>query len=365
MPLEATADRAYTAVSFCSGIGGLDLAFDRAGFEIIGQVEIDEFCCKVLEREWPGVLRLRDMHDCGAHNLPYADVFFGGIPCQPHSTAGNRRGDEDDRNLWPDFRRIIGELRPRIVLLENVPGITASFRGSDGKRKPAYALTIVGDLTALGYDCEWATLFASDAGAPHPRERWILVAYATRQRAPTAQQQRQWRSTEQSGQELGNASGAGLSSWIETEQSTHGAQSRTGLESKLERSSEAVGHAHGKGPEGWPCIRENITPEQPSAKRTSNGDTSRTDESVLGRVLDGFPARLDRSRWPAPQGPFQYSWEPPRVTADKLKYRKDRIKAIGNAVVPQVVYPLACAIRDRLQAQDALSRAGMVEERTR
>lgn len=367
MHLLPARTRPYTAVSFCSGIGGLDLAFDRADFEITAQVEINEFCHRILEREWPDALRLRDMRECGAHNLPWADVFFGGIPCQPHSTAGKRTGAEDDRNLWPDFRRIVGELRPRAVLLENVPGILSPYRGSDGKRRPAYALTIIGDLTALGYDCEWGTLFASDAGTPHLRERWVLVAYATRAGAPAAQQSGQRRGTEQScanvadtngdgqcrpqtrknpryeeqhhpsrqrgggtefhaavpgGENLGNAASQGLSPRVGVRQRAHETQGGAGLVTEPERSSDGTG--------------------QP-----------RPVEPVLGGVLDGLSRRMDRSRWPAPQGPFQYSWEPPRLAPTKLPYRKDRVEANGNAVVPQVFYPVAVTIHDRLTAQDA------------
>lgn len=367
----------YTAVSFCSGGGAFDLAVERAGFQIVAQVEIDEFCCRNLEREWPGLLRLRDMHECGRHNLPYADLFFGGIPCQPFSQAGKRAGDEDERNLWPTFQRIISELRPRVVLLENVPGILAPYRGSDGKRRPAYALTIVGDLARMGYDCEWATLCASDAGAPHKRKRWICLAYTNCYGQSESQARKYSHHEEQhdpayqpagaaefyevvtGGESLGNTTGAGLPSWIAAGQRQNEAQSRTGLERQSERSSEAVGVPHCLSMAGQRSSGQQVMAARhctPQSQGSGNGTRHLWPiEPVLGRVLDGLSARLDRSRWPAPQGPLQYSWEPPRVTTTKLKYRKARIEAIGDGVIPQLFYPIALAIHEWLQAQDAVS----------
>ena len=87
------------------------------------------------------------------------DIITAGFPCQPHSKAGLRRGAADDRDLWPDTLRAIGEVGPRYVLLENVPGIATN----------GYAGTVVGQLAEIGYDCSWGTVSAADTGAPHLR----------------------------------------------------------------------------------------------------------------------------------------------------------------------------------------------------
>ena len=109
--------------SLFAGIGGIDLGLERASWECRWQVEIDPFCQKVLAKHWPDVRRYGDVRDCGKHNLETVDLIAGGFPCQPYSLAGKRGGESDDRNLWPEYRRIVAELRPAWVLAENVPGI--------------------------------------------------------------------------------------------------------------------------------------------------------------------------------------------------------------------------------------------------
>lgn len=285
----------YTIASFFSGVGGIDLAFEVAGFDIVLQVEINEFCTKVLEKHWPDVARIRDIRDCGSDNTPYADVYAGGFPCQPHSLAGNRKGEADSRNLWPDFRRVIGMARPRVVLLENVPGILTTM-----------GVGIVADLASMGYVGRAGIISAADAGAPHLRERWFCVAYAARTRETTAQRS----AIERTGYELGDS---------EYERFKRGKQDR--------------GRTGATLPSGGP-------------------ETNSKFEPKLGRNATGLSTRMDGYNiWPAGFGAEQYDWEPPR-TCGKIANRRERVEALGNAVVPQVVYPIALAIRERLEAED-------------
>lgn len=157
--------------SLFAGIGGLDLGLERAGMRCAWQVEIDDYCTRVLTKHWPDVPKFRDVRECGGHNLPAVDLLCGGFPCQPHSEAGRRRGSADERDLWPEYARLIRELRPRYVLAENVPGLLSS---DDGR----FFGGILRDLAALGYDAEWSVLSACAMGAPHTRERVFTVAYA-------------------------------------------------------------------------------------------------------------------------------------------------------------------------------------------
>jgi DNA (cytosine-5)-methyltransferase 1 len=150
--------------SLFAGIGGIDLGLERAGMECIWQVENDEYCTRVLEKHWPEVQRFGDVRECT--NLPPVDLIAGGFPCQPHSIAGQRRGAEDNRNLWPEFSRIIGELKPRYVLAENVPGIITT-----------YIDTVLFDLEGQGYTCATFNLPALAFDAPHRRERIFIVAH--------------------------------------------------------------------------------------------------------------------------------------------------------------------------------------------
>lgn len=153
--------------SLFAGIGGFDLGFERAGMECKWQVEIDDYCNKVLAKHWPDVRRYKDVKECGKHNLEPVDVICGGFPCQPHSVAGKRRGADDDRNLWPEFLRIVREVRPTWVVAENVPGIVS-----------LYLDTVLSDLEGEAYSCWTFNIPACAFDAPHRRERIFVVANA-------------------------------------------------------------------------------------------------------------------------------------------------------------------------------------------
>ena len=135
----------YTVGSLFAGIGGFDLGFERAGFKTVWQVEIDSYCQKVLAKNFPEAERFGDIRECGSHNLKPVDVICGGYPCQDISVAGQGKGLTGERSgLWGHYRRIIGEIRPRYVLVENSPALTSRGLG-----------TVLGDLASLGYDAEW------------------------------------------------------------------------------------------------------------------------------------------------------------------------------------------------------------------
>jgi DNA (cytosine-5)-methyltransferase 1 len=157
--------------SLFSGVGGMDKGLEDAGWECAFQIELDPYCAAVLEKHWPNVPRFGDITEVDPDELPACDLLAGGFPCQPVSVAGPRRGTADPRWLWPAFARLIGALRPRLVLVENVPGLI--HRGLD---------VVLSDLAALGFDAEWSVLSACALGAPHTRERLFIVAYPARDR---------------------------------------------------------------------------------------------------------------------------------------------------------------------------------------
>ncbi len=178
------------AVSLFSGVGGIDLAFERAGIETVLQAERDPWCNEVLARHWPLVRRVDDVRDVGARrvqpdtercgavgaasagrgqSLDGVDVVYGGFPCQPFSVAGKRGGADDGRNGWPEFRRIVSELRPRWVVAENVPGLLSIDSGR-------YFGQIISELDELGFDVAWAVLDAQHFGVPQRRRRVFIVA---------------------------------------------------------------------------------------------------------------------------------------------------------------------------------------------
>ena len=153
--------------SLFSGIGGMDLGLERSNMTCQWQVEIEDYPTKTLEKHWPEVHRERDIRNCGRHNLEPVDLICGGFPCQDISTAGKGAGLAGERSgLWYEMHRIISELRPQYVLVENVAALL--FRGMDA---------VLSDLSEIGYDAEWEVIPASAVGAPHRRERVWIVGY--------------------------------------------------------------------------------------------------------------------------------------------------------------------------------------------
>ena len=161
--------------SLFAGIGGFDLGFERAGMICKWQVEIDDYATRVLEKHWPAVHRERDIVQCGKHNLERVDVICGGFPCQDISYAGLGAGLDGERSgLFFEAIRVVRELRPRIVVLENVAALLA--RGLD---------RVLGTLAEIGFDAEWHCIPAAAVGAPHIRDRVFIYAYRHREPSGT------------------------------------------------------------------------------------------------------------------------------------------------------------------------------------
>lgn len=162
-----------THLSLFSGIGGLDIAAEMAGFKTVGQCEWADFQTKVLEKHWPDVPRWRDIRTLTGESfyertgLRTVDVISGGFPCQPFSLAGKRGGKDDDRYLWPEMLRVIRELNPSWVIGENVPGIVNMALD-----------TVLSDLENEGYSAQPFIIPACGVDAPHRRDRVCIVAYA-------------------------------------------------------------------------------------------------------------------------------------------------------------------------------------------
>jgi len=154
---------ALTVGSLFAGIGGMDLGFERAGCKIVWQVELDEWCRRVLAKHWPGVHRHDDIKTFEGRPC---DIICGGFPCQDLSYAGTGAGLDGDRSgLWHEMLRVIRLVRPRYVLVENVPALLNRGMG-----------VVVGGLAQSGYDCEWDCIPACAVGAPHRRDRVWIVA---------------------------------------------------------------------------------------------------------------------------------------------------------------------------------------------
>ncbi len=155
--------------ALCSGIGGLELAVEAVfGMEAAWHSEVNADAVKVHDRHWPDLPNLGDLTAVDWSQVEPVELVCAGYPCQPFSYAGERRGENDDRHLWPHIAEAVRVLRPRWVVLENVAGhLTLGFDA------------VLGDLAEAGYDTEWACVRASDVGAPHRRERLFVVARDT------------------------------------------------------------------------------------------------------------------------------------------------------------------------------------------
>lgn len=279
-----------THLSLFSGIGGLDLAAEMAGFRTVGQCEWADYPTKVLEKHWPDVPRWRDIRTLTGGSfyektgLRTVDVISGGFPCQPFSVAGKRRGKEDDRYLWPEMLRVISELRPTWVVGENVAGIVNMALDQ-----------VYADLENEGYAVQAFVIPACAVDAPHRRDRCAIIGHRTLE--------------EKHNRERRRTNSLENSDCVRFREP--GVLSQQPGRTKLKRDGKDVAHAD--------CNRL----EKPRVQGLQEKQgVSTTDsgwwptEPDVGRVAHGVPHRVDR------------------------------LKCLGNAVVPQQFYPVFQAIAD-------------------
>ena len=260
-----------TVGSLFAGIGGFDLGLERAGFEIKWQVEIDEYCQRVLAKHWPRVRRYGDIRAIDWRTIEPVDVLCGGFPCQPFSLAGQRRGTDDDRYLWPEMRLAVLHAEPTWVIAENVPGLIG----------PALD-EVLSDLEAAGYETGTLAVPACAVDAPHIRQRIWILAHA-----------RRFSSNRRSGERRGP-------------QETGTCDCVTRSSQYAEHVADADSQLHRHGYDG---AGEMVRPAEEEDARSwaaiSNQDHWSAEPSV-GRVAHGIPHRVDR------------------------------LRGLGNAIVPQI-----------------------------
>jgi DNA (cytosine-5)-methyltransferase 1 len=364
-----------TLGSLFSGIGGLELGLERAGIgPTLWQVEQEPYALAVLEKHWPSARRYTDVRAVGAGVLEPVDVICGGFPCQDISGANpNGRGLDGERSgLWFEFRRIVEEMRPRAVVVENVSRLVR--RGLD---------VVVSGLDELGYAVDGVRMQAADVGAPHRRERLFLVAV----RRDVAAADRTRREQPRRG---GWSGGAGAALAVD---GGEGVAVTPGLGLALPRpewdgAGRAAPNGCGEGGRGWPVANPHSEGQPqpgrplalvggravdggeglgdahgsrlevrglesagrgPAAVGTDRGHPDRAPEPRMGRAADGLPGRLDGAVWPAGRGAPQHPWEPPR-TAKGVPHRAARLKALGNAVVPACAEVVGWRVRQLLEA---------------
>ena len=324
-----------THLSLFSGIGGLDLAAEMAGFVTVGQCEWADYPTKVLEKHWPDVPRWRDIRTLTGEDfhertgLRTVDIISGGFPCQPFSVAGKQKGRDDDRYLWPEMLRVIRELAPRWVVGENVPGILRLA-----------AREVVEDLEREGYNVAVFDFEAAAVGAPHRRERVAFVANYNNTRRRTSKcsadgyiekEKFKWQELPQfefggHGKVVAHAESVGLQGLRSGWQLQRGAFSGERLPERSGsiRDAERAGLEERDG-KGMGQSEEHPEPEQTDRQNLRGGGINRRTqwavEPNVGRVAHGIPDRVDR------------------------------LKCLGNAVVPQQFYPIFKAIYEVEEAQ--------------
>lgn len=344
----------FNLISICSGIGGLDLGVSMAvpGARTVCYVEREGACIEILAS------RMDEGHLHPAPIWTDAKTFDGcvwagrvhgilsGYPCQPFSVAGKRRGEQDERHLWPDIKRVIAEVGPEFVFLENVPGHIRM--GLD---------TVLADLDEIGFDAEWGTLRASDLGAPHKRERLFILAYRHGQRgsgwrdaadlvgaAREAQGEAQeWErcgdAADHCKPDVADASGERLQGGQQRE-ALHGDGDRPQAHGSAAQLRRASLHGESASVDPVPMLRE-LYLQHPQAARTrlplpSSG-------GVAERSLLTWPPTPDAD-WSGIDQLYYPSLEPDVLRmANGVPSRMDKLRALGNAVVP------ACAAEAFIQ----------------
>lgn len=316
-------------LSLFSGIGGLDLAAEMAGFKTVGQCENAKYPTKVLEKHWPNVPRWEDIRTLTKESfyertgLHTVDIISGGFPCQPFSVAGKQKGKEDDRYLWPEMLRVVRELAPCWVVGENVPGILRLA-----------AADVISDLEREGYHTVLFDFEAAAVGAPHRRERIAFVAH----RGSKGLQRRQ--------RECLQKYSSQRSSWESNTYPEHGIvenanSSRCSKQTILREQSGRT---------------ESVSTGQMQQDRNAGGTWGWQSQPGVGGMADGLSDWLDRGM----SAPGKWLKDPhpaiPRVEVG-AKNRANRIKCLGNAVVPQQFYPIFAAIRNELDCVKAESVA--------
>ena len=322
-----------THMSLFSGIGGLDLAAEWAGFATVGQCEFADYPTKVLEKHWPDVPRWRDVRTLTKESfyertgLRTVDVLSGGFPCQPFSVAGKQKGKGDDRYLWPEMLRVIRELRPRCVVGENVPGIIKIAAGQ-----------VVEDLERAGYHVVVFNFEAAAVGAWHRRSMVFFIGIAD---VADTDDSRLHDSVRKENQfDCGRENDI-----YEQSGRTWGGEQSAGA--RVSQDERAVADAACERIQGHAaiCAAEQEKGSGEMQSDAGGGDGKAVYNAMCGRRA-GF-ARREQSQEFAHGRCWAVEPGMGRV-ANGVPHRVDRLKCLGNAVVPQQAYPIFRALAEEL-----------------
>jgi DNA (cytosine-5)-methyltransferase 1 len=322
--------------SLFSGIGGFDLAAEWCGWNNLFHCEWNPFGQKVLKHYWPEAESFNDITKTDFKKYANRiDILTGGFPCQPYSSAGKRKGKDDERHLWPEMLRAISEIRPRWVVGENVLGLVNWSGGLVFHEVQA-------DLEAQGYEVQPFLLPAAAVNAPHRRDRIFFVAYSQDKKRWKERENNKWKISESisKGRKIRNniRSISGLQ--IITNTNLHGfSEYREGPEIKHHGSGRNVlSNLNGNGSEG----ETTDTQGKRQKHEIQNGKLERKCRSGLSIKRDSWHAFPSES--PICGGNDGLPTELDGITFSK--WRNESIKGYGNAIVPQVVYQIFKSIQE-------------------
>jgi len=297
-------EKELTHIDLFSGVGGFTLAAEWAGFKTIAFCEKEKFCQKVLKKHWPGIPIIEEIRDVDGTKYRGATLLTGGFPCQPFSVAGKRKGKEDDRYLWPEMFRVISKARPCWILAENVPGIFHMALD-----------TVLADLEGEGYTTGTFIIPACGLNAPHRRNRIWIIGYSTinghsgrREKARGAKRE---------------SKQGGLCKFEGTDSHASNSKSRlSGKQAEQKRGEDFGGRDI-----------EIITDSEASLIRGIRNKGKKEGSQDSDELLGDSYRLLWQEDWHEVAARFC------RVD-DGIPDRIHRLKALGNAIVPQIAYEI-------------------------
>lgn len=278
-----------------SGIGGFSLGLERAGMETVAFCEQDEFCQKILNKHWKDIGVYNDVRTITTEYDGTVDLICGGFPCQPFSVAGKQKGEADDRHLWPAMLECVKHYKPRWVIGENVSGFVSMALDD-----------VLSDLESEGYECETFILPACAVNAPHRRDRVWVIAHASDSRCNDGRDNRKKRHVQEN---------------IKREFE----ENKPEWKGRKFRVSE-----------------DTIVTSDPMCERQGGGESTRNETKGREKVMSW--GCLERSGW----GYWKECLPTPRICRgdDGISDRSHRLRALGNAVVPQIPELIGRAIME-------------------
>ena len=351
--MEKNEQRKLRHLDLFSGIGGFSLGLESTGgFETVGFCDNEPFAQKVLKKHWPNVPIYEDVRNVGVETIGYrgVDIITGGFPCQSVSVAGLQKATEDDRWLWPEMFRIIKEIRPTYVLGENVRNLVSINNGVVFEQ-------VCVDLESEGYETKSLILPASSQNAPHLRYRCWIISVLADTRCEYGQQRNaaelDKKQTKRSSRTVYDKSGSeGQSTNVANTNDTRDRTSRSRIDKNWEKEVKGWEEQPQFEPSRYSEDVSNTISQRGRSGKSRGKDAedawelSRSEEhwqrntgGGLGGTGDGVSKRI--------HGHWGDNWEEgtPRV-AEGQKNRAQRLKALGNSVIPQIPAVLAKAILD-------------------